>query len=67
MDRDVPHLHARPDEVICQVAELPYTDALFKQAHRHHPGADPLEAAVRFVVHHRFSRVGSGKGFAEAE
>jgi DNA adenine methylase len=60
-------LQTRTDEFLRRVDALRYTRETFDAAYRDAAGADPLDAAVSFLVRHRFSRGGLGKTFAWSE
>jgi DNA adenine methylase len=60
-------LTARTAELMDRLDALEYRAETFEWASRPGPENDPLNAAVRFIVRHRFSRGGLGKTFAWSE
>jgi DNA adenine methylase len=60
-------LAGRTGELMGRLDALEYRAETFDWACRDHDQVDPLEAAVRFIVRHRFSRGGMGKTFAWSE
>jgi len=57
----------QPDVLIDHLRAIPYARESFDWACRAVEGADPIAAAVRFLIKHRFSRGGMGKTFAWSE
>jgi DNA adenine methylase len=57
----------RNGEFLDQIQNLQYRPETFAWASLPYAGGDPLEAAVRFLIRHRFSRGGLGRTFAWSE
>jgi DNA adenine methylase len=55
------------DEFLGRISDLAYRQEIFDWACRPAARDDPMDAAVRFLVRHRFSRGGLGKTFAWSE
>ena len=60
-------LRDSPVALIDYLRKIPYTREMFEWASSGKGGADPIEAAARFMVRNRFSRGGLGCTFAWSE
>jgi DNA adenine methylase len=60
-------LRDRTEELMARLDSLEYNASTFAWSLGSAAGADPLEAAVRFLVRNRFSRGGLGRDFAWSE